>query len=135
MQDDRHLLWVDLQQLAPHPNADVDRALGALWQQILANGYEGAPPALVQRRTVGTGARASFARATVRRVGNPDDVMVSLYLVEADSLVVPFFVVQGCDTNEPGAAMIITYSFPKTHALVEAALGAVAGRPDWAPAR
>jgi hypothetical protein len=126
-------LWLDVQQLAPlHVSGAVDEPLRALWARSL-EGYEGPADPLIQRRFVSNGARAHFARATVKRTGNPDPVMVSLYLVEADDALVPLFLVQGCDTNEPGALMIIQYSFPTTHTLVEAFLGGVAGSPVGAP--
>ncbi|MCU0701892.1 MAG: hypothetical protein MUC96_35765 [Myxococcaceae bacterium] len=54
-------------------------------------------------------------------------------LVEADDLLVPLVIVQGCDTNEPGALMIIQYSFPKSHALVEQLLAAASGSPTGLP--
>jgi hypothetical protein len=134
IQDGRNRLWLDVQQLSPIEGTDdVDAKLTALWSRILSNGYDDPKPPLIQRRFVANGARSHFARATVRRTGNPDPVMVSLFLVEADAQLVPLFFVQGCDTNEPGALMIITYSFPKTHALVEALLAGVNGSPVGRP--
>lgn len=132
--DGTETLWVDLSLLAPIPGLDdANGKLATLWKQQLTGHYENVRAPLVQRRFVSNGARAHFARAKLLRPGNREPVMVSLYLVEADDHLEPFFVVQGCDTNEMGVEMIIQFSFPKTHAFVEELLKTVQGSPTGGP--
>jgi hypothetical protein len=132
--DGTEVLWVDVTLMQPIAGLDgADAKLATLWTQQLTGAYENVRAPLVQRRFVSNGARSHYARAKLTRPGNREPVMVSLYLVEADDHLEPFFVMQGCDTNEMGVMMIIEHSFPKTHVSVEDLLTGVRGSPVGVP--
>ncbi len=132
--DGTEVYWVDVKRLPPIAGlAGAEAQLSAQWRQLLSGAYEQVHAPLVQRRFVSNGARAHFGRARLLRPGNPEPVMVSLYLVEADDRLEPFLVVQGCDTTAMGSQMIINFSFPKTHVFVEELLATVQGSPTGGP--
>lgn len=133
-QDGTELLWVEAWRLPALPGLDEAEAkLSALWLDLLPARYQDVRPPLVQRRFVQNGARAHFARARLLRPGDPDPLLVSLYLVEAGDRLEPVLVTQGCTTNAPGALMIIEFSFPKTHLHVEELLTGIHGSPAGGP--
>ncbi|MDY7229612.1 hypothetical protein [Hyalangium rubrum] len=132
--DDTEVYWVEVRRLPPLAGLEgAEEKLSAQWRKLLSGAYEQVHAPLVQRRFVSNGARAYFGRARLLRPGNPEPVMVSLYLVEADERLEPFLVVQGCDTTAMGSQMIISFSFPKTHAFVEELLATVQGSPTGGP--
>lgn len=132
--DGTELLWVEARRLPALPGLDeVEAKLTALWLHLLRGAWPDLGPPLVQRRFVQNGAKAHFARTRLLRPGTPDPLLVSLYLVEAGDRLEPVLLTQGCDTQAPGALMIITYSFSRTHLFVEELLGGIRGSPAGGP--
>lgn len=133
--DDTQTRTLKVTRLNAVPRGDPQAMLTQLWRELVTSKPEYAQfgPPLPQRRFTENGARAHFMRTRVWVNQSDSGRYISIYLVEADDEFVPLVITQDIAETSMGAAMLINYSWGKSHVPVEELFKHLHGSPTGAP--